>query len=523
MQQIRQSISSNIVRLKMKRNHISSLLAGVVILFLAAACGKEAANEVYLADDTVYFTPSQGSKTVTVFNAGDSGIEVTGVSDAWFGASAHRGEVVVTVDENLSSQGRNGTFSLVCGTRNFTVKVVQFGTSPDFSSLPDEISVECSASRVAVGYVVSATELELSSDADWLTVWMDEESIIFADVQTNELPKERIAHITVSDGDSEAVVTVVQDPAGLPEVSYTFQCLPDGLSYKLSIDVSYKNGAVDYRVLVLNPSGFGRTDEELYHRLVTGTIGDYVFSNDNETPDGKITFLGFDIDQQFQICIVAVSATGEFGTLDRQTHTIKDSVSGEGTDKYNFWLGDWKATGKDGSKSWELVFLKGVIDEVLFMQGWDNIYGNFKTPVYFDKATGNLTFKSAFISYATSGGRPCNVYFLPIYNMTAADDISFVTTTGDQIATARWSQSGDIVIEPSEVQASDGTIVPEALGYVSQFSTGYETVSQFAKIPLLPMKLERIKTVSGAASVSGDFSGLYQSIQSPDFATLSVL
>lgn len=480
-----------------------SFASCVFVMLMQVSCSESPVQEPpYITDDTVYFTPQQGSKLVTVFNAGDSEIAVSDVSADWFDAGGQAGAVSVSVDENASASNRTGTFTVVCGDEHFTVTVVQFGTSPDFSSLPDRIDVECSASRIAVGYVVSASELEVTSDSDWVEVSMNDESIIFADIQANELEQERTAVITVSDGDSKAEVRIVQQRAGIPEVSYTFECLPDELSYKLCIDVEYLNGAVDYRMLVLNPSGFSRTDDELYQRLITGGTGDYVFSNDNEGPDGKITFYGFEIGQEFQICVVGVNAAGEFGSMDRKTHTVTDAVSGDGSDKYNSWLGEWKAVGKDGSKYWELIFRSCIVDEVLYMQGWDNIYGEFYTPVYFDKETGNLSFMSAFISYATSGGRPCNVYFLPMYNMTSEEEISFITDTEKLIASASWVESGPVTIVPEDVETASGTVTPEAIGYVSHFSTGYETVSQFQKIPLLPMKMERISTASRMSSAA---------------------
>lgn len=482
----------------MKRRSIFfSFVSCVCVVLMQVSCSETPVQEPpYITDNTVYFTPEQGSKLVTVYNAGDSEITVSDASADWFSAGPQAGSVSVSVDANASAENRTGTFNIDCGDGHFAVTVVQFGSSPDFSSLPETIEVECSASRIAVGYVVSATELELTSDSDWVSVSMNEESIIFADIQANQLEQERTAVITVSDGDSKAEVRIVQQRAGIPQVSYTFECLPDELSYKLSIDVEYLNGAVDYRMLVLNPSGFSRTDDELYQRLITGGTGDYVFSNDNEGPDGTITFYGFEIGQEFQICVVGVNAAGEFGDLDRRTHTVTDAVSGNGSDKYNSWLGEWKAVGDDGSNYWELIFKRCIIDEVLFMQGWDNIYGEFYTPVYFDKETGNLSFVSAFISYATSGGRPCNVYFLPMYNMTSAEDICFVTDTEKLIATAEWKESGPITILPEDVETADGTITPEAIGYVSHFSTGYETVAQFQKIPLLPIKMERMQSAS---------------------------
>lgn len=462
----------------------------LAVALLAVSCVKTSVSGTYIAEDSVYFTSASGTKVLTVFNSGGQSISVSSVSDDWFSATAEDDGILISVEEN-TGETRTGSLSFSCGNAGFEVEVCQFGPESDFSSLPEEITVEAIASRRAIGYVNTDRTLYSSCDVDWIEVTIDDESVIFAEFSTNETGEERTGNITISDGVNEAHVRVIQEKEGDPEVTYSYICTPDGLGYTLSIDVDYVVNASDYRLLVLNPSGFSRSDEELYERLLAGGNENYVFSNDNESPDGYITFYGFDIDQEFQICIVAVSASGEFGELVRQTHVIKDSESGDGSEAYRSWIGEWKVTGQGGLQSWDITIDRAVINKAFYMQGWDGIFGNFKVPVYFDYESGDLSFESAFISYATSGGRPCDVFFLALYDMSTADNMKIATDEGQVIASAAWSRNASTSILPEEINVDGAAVVPEALGFVMQFYSGYETVSQFWEIPQFPLSLVR--------------------------------
>lgn len=474
----------------------------LVCALLSVSCEKESVQGTYIAEDAVYFTYASGTKVLTVFNSGDQAIDVVSLSDDWFSAVGGQGCISIAVEEN-SGDMRTGSLSFVCGADEFEVEVCQFGEESDFSSLPEEITVECMASRLAIGYVNTVREISSSCDVDWITVTVDEENVIFAGFLTNETGQERTGNITISDGVSEANVHVVQKKEGEPEVTYSYICAPEGLEYTLSIDVEYVSNASDYRMLVLNPSGFSRSDDELYERLVSGGNESYVFSNDNESPDGYITFYGFEIDQEFQVCIVAVSPSGEFGELVRQTHVIKDTEAGDGTEEYRSWIGEWKVTGPDGLHGWDITIDRAVIDQVLYMQGWDGVFGNFKVPVYFDSETGGLIFESAFVSYATSGGRPCDVYFMAFYDMTTADDMKIATEVGNVIASAAWSRDASTSILPEAIDVEGASVTPESMGYVMQFYSGYETVSQFWEMPEFPLSLVRTGDISDVIQETG--------------------
>lgn len=500
---------------EMKRK-LPFIFSALISAILAVSCGKVSMQETYIAEDSVYFTSASGTKVLTVFNSGEQSINVVNVSDDWFSAAVVQAGVSVSVEENPGDM-RTGSLSFICGTKEFEVEICQFAEESDFSSLPEEITVEAVASRRAIGYVNTGRTLSSSCDVDWIDVTIEDGSVIFAEFSTNDTGTERIGTITISDGTGEAHVRVVQEKEGDPEVSYSYVCTPEGLGYKLSIDVDYVVNASDYRLLVLNPSGFSRTDDELYERLVSGGNENYVFSNDNESPDGYITFYGFEIDQEFQICIVAVSSSGEFGELVRQTHVVKDSQAGDGSDAYRSWIGEWKVSSQDGLRGWDITIGRAVIDRVLYMQGWDGIFGNFKVPVYFDNETGDLSFESAFISYATSGGRPCDVYFLAFYDMTTADNMKIATDEGQVIASAEWSSDASTSILPEVIDVDGTAVTPESMGYVMQFYSGYETVSQFWKIPGFPLSLVR---TGGMSSVSRGSASLNVTEKNEEFAII---
>lgn len=475
---------------KMKRHLL--MMAVLIPAVFIVSCEKNMMDRgVYISDDTVYFTAASGDKKLTVFNAEGMELSISNESEDWFSAGCADSYITISVSENASGEERRGILTFLCGTAEFTVEICQFGIASDFSSLPEELRVGCVSSRLAIGYVNTLLELSYSCDVDWMDVSVNDEFIVFAEFETNTTGIERTGTITLTDGVNGASVHVTQDGEGTPEVSYSYICTPDELEYTLSIDVEYVDNASDYRLLVLNPSGFSRSDEELYERLVTGGNEDYVFSNDNESSDGYITFYGFDIDQEFQVCIVAVGQSGEYGELLRQTHVIKDTEAGDGIEDYRSWIGKWHVSGADGIHGWDITIDRAVINKVLYMQGWDDIYGDFRIPVYFDEETGGLVFKSAFISYATSGGRPCDVYFLALYNMTTAVDMKIATDVGMVIAKADLGNGNSVSIYPEPVEVDGTLIMPESLGYVMQFYSGYETVSQFWEIPKFPLSLVR--------------------------------
>ena len=484
--------------------YLMFLLSGLIF----QSCEREEAAVPYITDDTVYFTADAGSKSLTVFNAGDNVLSVSPVSEDWCKASVDGDVVVIEVSANTDENQRNVSLEIVCGNESLTVEVVQFaaGDTPD-DALPKEIPVDCGISRIAIGYVESLSGLSVDSDVDWIDPFVEKGTVIMADIAANTENNSRTGAITVYDGeDFYAVVHIIQEKYSDPKVSYTYECYPQGLEYLLAVDVEYLSNATDYRMLIINPSGFNRPDSEIYERLTTGTTADYVFSRDDEDSEGKIVFGGFELGQEFQVCIVAESSLGTFGAMTRETHVIEDSVSGEGSQEYNSWIGEWSITGSNAGAKWNISISAAVVDEIFYMQGWDGIWGNFKVPLYFDSETGALSFRSTYVSNATTGtGRPCDLYFFAMYDMTPAADTKIAAQTGDEIARAEYGENGSTVITAVPFMFEGSSVTPDGMGYVGQYSTGYEIVSDIVLIPRFPMSM--VRTGGAALAPAGTDRG----------------
>ena len=136
--------------------YLMFLLSGLIF----QSCEREEAAVPYITDDTVYFTADAGSKSLTVFNAGDNVLSVSPVSEDWCKASVDGDVVVIEVYANTDENQRNVSLEIVCGNESLTVEVVQFaaGDTPD-DALPKEIPVDCGISRIAIGYVESLSGL----------------------------------------------------------------------------------------------------------------------------------------------------------------------------------------------------------------------------------------------------------------------------------------------------------------------------------------------------------------------------
>lgn len=477
------------------------------------SCGKEEVSAPYVTDTTVYFTSEASSKSLTVFNAGDSPVIVPEFEADWCAVSVNDDTVVMEVTENNTAEQRDLSFTVTCGPESFDITVIQFAPAPaEGSSLPQEVYVGCGAGRTVIGYVEADGEITVSSDADWVSPYVEQGAIIMADVEANPDGNSRACAVTVYDGGAVyAVVHIIQDEYSDPQVSYVCECYPMGLEYVLAVDVEYVVNASDYRMLVLYPSGFNRSDNEIYERLTTGGVADYVFSEDDEDAQGRIVFAGFDLGQEYQVCIVPVSPDGRFGALVRETHIVEDSIAGDGTEMYNSWIGDWRVTGANsGSAWWDISISPAVVDEILFMQGWDGIYGTFKVPVYFDKETGALSFESVYVSYAATGtGRPCELYFMAMYDMVPATDMKMAAEVGYQMAKAEWSANGSTTIAPVPFMYQGESVTPGGMGYVALYSTGYEVVSDYVLIPQFPMSLVRTGDLTvSAKDYENDFVSL---------------
>lgn len=89
--------------------------------------------------------------------------------------------------------------------------------------------------------------------------------------------------------------------------------------------------------------------------------------------------------------------------------------------------------------------------------------------------------------------------------MTPAADTKIAAQTGDEIARAEYGENGSTVITAVPFMFEGSSVTPDGMGYVSQYSTGYEIVSDIVLIPRFPMSM--VRTGGAALAPAGTDRG----------------
>lgn len=143
------------------------------------------------------------------------------VSPASGVASADQVAVVVTAEDNTSTQSRSATVTVKAGEDTKTITVTQDGLKPELVVSEESLQYEAAGGSLSF-MVTSNNNWTISDDADWLTIApasgspSSSETEVTAVAAENTTENERTATITITAGDLNKTLTVTQSA---PQIS----------------------------------------------------------------------------------------------------------------------------------------------------------------------------------------------------------------------------------------------------------------------------------------------------------------
>lgn len=205
---------------------IFNILLGVVGMFAIVACSDDTENPyahdslINIVESNVRFMPRESSGVIRFQAAGD--VTVTSNSQ-WCKAVLDADSVKVTVDQNITVNGRSTTIVLRCGADSTVVPVTQLGVVLQLG----DAGIASETDNASFAYISYRTnvDLEIVSSPDWATASLAGDSLC-VDFAANTTGHLRSGYIKLKSDGFEDSVKVVQadfdkDVAGTYKLYYT--------------------------------------------------------------------------------------------------------------------------------------------------------------------------------------------------------------------------------------------------------------------------------------------------------------